>query len=146
MSDQTETTPTEVPTPAAPPTVTIGGKGYPLAPLGLPEIGELRAFTKRIQPDPLEAMKPYLDDAAPGLQRMLIDNALAEVRRPVLFGSPEFMGAIQSREGLREILWLCLRRGGADVDPGVVGRRGRRDATWTGGRRAGRGVRATSDV
>jgi hypothetical protein len=99
--------------------VAVGDRAFTLAMLGLPEIGRLRAFAKAQQSDPMAAVKPHLGDVDPAVQRIMIDQALSEIRRPVAFGSPEFVGAMQTTAGLREVLWLSLKRGGADVDRGA---------------------------
>jgi len=96
-------------------TVTVDGKTFPLSTLTLPAIGQLRAWAKSRLPDPIEAIKPHLADFEPPVQRMMLEQALAEVRRPVTFGSPEFNGAMQCGEGLKEVLWLVLKQNGADV-------------------------------
>jgi hypothetical protein len=95
--------------------VTINGENYPLAMLGLAEVGNLRIWAKSQLPNPLEGVRDQLEGFDERIQRAMIDSALAEARRPVMFGSPEFQSAVQTGDGLREVLWLSLKRAGADV-------------------------------
>jgi hypothetical protein len=104
-------------TPKAPPFAPIiGGEPRDLAILGMPEIGQLRIWAKSQQPNPIDEVKPYLDGLEASTQRTLLDLALTELRRPMMFGSPEFLGAMQSGGGLREVLALSLKRAGSIVD------------------------------
>jgi hypothetical protein len=94
-------------------TVTVGEKSYPLARLGFPEINTLRIWAKTTMPDPLEAVTAHLTGLPASIQRVMVESALAAVRLPVTFGSDEFNGAMQTQQGLREVLWLSLKRAGA---------------------------------
>ena len=109
----TETAPAEKP---APPTPIVAGQPRALATLGMTEVGQLRLWAKAQQPNPLEEVRPHLDGLDAPAQRILLELALAELRKPVMFGSPEFLGAMQGGGGIREVLWLSLKRAGSDVD------------------------------
>ncbi len=95
--------------------VTIDGVEHPVAALGMPEIAQLQIWVKSQQPDPIKAIQPYMKDFDDTCKRHMLDNALAELRKPVEIGSTEWVLALASKHGLRELLYLGLRRGGADV-------------------------------
>jgi hypothetical protein len=95
---------------------TIGGQPRKLGVLGMPEIGQLRIWAKAQQPNPIDQVKPHLDGLEATAQRILLDLAVAELRRPLTFGSPEFQEAMQTGEGMREVLHLSLKRAGQAIE------------------------------
>jgi hypothetical protein len=96
-------------------TVTIAGQEQPLGTLGLREIGELSHLAKLETENPLESIKGLLGILDGPGQRQVTDAALADLRRPVLFGSPEFFSFVQSGSGFRAVTFMALKRGGANV-------------------------------
>jgi hypothetical protein len=113
--DGTTQTESPEPEPALMAAVTIDGKQYAPGKLTMADIGDLRVWVRLRRPDPFDAIRGHIDGMPAELQRAMIDDALAEIRRPVVYGDLEFMAALQSKEGLREALWYLLRRGGASI-------------------------------
>lgn len=103
----------ELATPKFEPKIAIDGADYPIASLGLPEIGELRLWAKKQQPNPIEELKPLVADLPIEVQKALFLEAAAQIKQPIMYGSAAFMSAIQTGEGFREMIRLSLLRAGA---------------------------------
>lgn len=97
---------------SGPASLTIDGKDYPLVRIGLPELTEFLRWVKAHRPDPLEAIAPHMNRFSPEIQQVMIKDALAQFYKPITLGSPEFLEAFMTDEGLKELVWLSVLKAG----------------------------------
>lgn len=95
--------------------IMIDGIKYPVVAISLPEIAEFQIWVKKRQPNPLKEIAPFMADFDDVCKRRMIDSALDQMRKPVEVGSPEFRLEAQSKDGMRELVYLSLKRSGAQV-------------------------------
>jgi hypothetical protein len=97
---------------AQPRTLDVGGRAYQVHPLTLDDLGALQKWVNDQLPDPLALVRGQLDGFSPEQQKFLLKEAIDAARRgkPRL-GTPEADALTGSLEGLRELLFLAIRRG-----------------------------------
>lgn len=97
---------------ARPRPMMLGGESYDIHPLTLGDFADLQRFVESQFPDPIAAAKANLDGLPMAVQQYLLKEALAIAARPKpRLGTPEADAILQSLDGVREILFLSIRKG-----------------------------------
>lgn len=97
--------------------ITIGGRDYPVVPIGIPEIDSLRALTLERRRSPIEAIMGFVK-GVPGEQgAAMAAEAFRLHMAPVLMSSGEFQATLQSIQGWRLFVFLAALRAGYTGPP-----------------------------
>lgn len=96
--------------------LTIDGERYDIHPLTIADFGDLQAWLDRQLPNPLDVIRPHLQNYNAAQQQAIL-RAAVEVAssRRALIGTDEASAFLSSIEGVREMLYLAIRKGRPEV-------------------------------
>lgn len=96
--------------------ITIEGERYDVHPLTIADFGDLQAWLDRQLPNPLDVIRPHLQHYNAAQQQAILKAAVevASSRR-ALIGTEEASAFLSSIEGVREMLFLAIRKGRPEV-------------------------------
>jgi hypothetical protein len=89
----------------------VDGRTYLIRPLTLDDFGALQQWVNEQFPDPMAIAQASLNGLSVEAQKFLIKEAFAAASRPKpKLGTPEADALTNSLDGLREMLFLMIRR------------------------------------
>ncbi len=97
---------------AQPRTLTVEGQAYDVHPLKIEDVGALQKWVHEQYPDPIATVHARCQGLPLKVQQHLMGVAAELACRPLpKIGTPEADGLLESVDGIKEILFLAIRRG-----------------------------------